>query len=641
MMDNPNSNQQESMNLKAAKMAYQLVESTERFLNTAGKLNLGSIRAMGSDINDHINRVIQQYEHVCMIVNALKAISLCVSDPHNRNSLVTAATSASTSSSTALSRIYSQFSSLQLDDSVARESLSQLALLVPQSKLVNTKPEERNSSNVSTMPLQICHPPSPPTSTQDIDNERRELALKRKQFDEEREEFEREKKRLLLDKESIDEKLKEQQSNEQEQQRRMFEKQQVIFDKQRQVQLLQSRKQQEILKQQQEQLNQQQQERLQQEQQQQERLKQQERLQQERLQQERLQQQQQDKLKQQEQLKQQQLLKQQQQDKWKQQQQHLQLQQQRHEQRISESKKSEQAKDQSKQQQDKENLAKQRQQVHVLSTDQFLEQFEKTAQTFAQSVNMDIDNVWESMLIHALPKDKIPWAKEAIIGKKHSWRYAKHMYYKKYADNANNTSAPSSPTGPAAVAVPSFSIPTASTAAFAATNAAVQATASASTNNAIPATGAPAVTTIATINAPLSPLQRLLARPAPSATDPPSRERDQRRVADYCQHLLSLEMKFYDTIEEYNKRYMRYCTIANVDLTGKSFIDRYIRSLDPKYRGIVRTALQLHRQPLNHIKDVMAVAEETINAYIAVSPARNNAPYSQNCIHNRKVNQTV
>ncbi|KAF1806134.1 hypothetical protein V8B55DRAFT_1454119 [Mucor lusitanicus] len=523
MMDNPSNNPQDSMSFKAARMAYQLVESTERFLTTVGELNNQSASAMGSNLNDHITRVIQQYENVCMIVNALQAISLCVGDPQNRNSLLTAATSASTSSSTALSRIYSQFSSLQIDDDTAKESLGQLGSLVQHAKFVNVKLEE-GSSTTSPQPKQI----SPPPANQDIDNERRELALKRKQFDEEREEFERERKRLLLDKESAHQQLKQQQLIEQQQQQ--------------------------------------------------------------------------------------------------QQQQKLQLQQQRHEQRIIELQKQEREQKE-KEQQDKEKLAKQKHQIHVLSTDQFLEQFEKTAQTFAQSINMDLDNVWESMLIHALPKDKLPWADETIIGKKHSWRYAKQLYHEKYAGNSG--SAPSSPTGrPLATAAPSSSMPTAATA---------NATAGAPSNG----VATPAITTTTTVNAPLSPLQKLLARSAASTPGPSPKERDQRRVADYCQHLLSLEMKFYDTIEEYNKRYIRYCVIANVDLTGKSFIERYIRSLDPKYRKIVQTALQLRKQPLNNIKEVMAVAEETINAYIAASPPRRTTPYSQNCVHNHKVNQTV
>ncbi|KAK4510217.1 uncharacterized protein ATC70_006389 [Mucor velutinosus] len=565
MMDNPSGNQQDSMSFKAAKMAYQLVESTERFLTTAGELDSQSINLVGNNINDHITRVIQQYENVCMIVNALQAISLCVGDPQNRTSLLTAATSASTSSSTALSRIYSQISSLQIDDNTARESLNQLALLVQQSKLVHVKLEvSSSSSNASSQPMQISPPPPPSSSssTQNMDNERRELALKRKQFDEEKEEFERERKRLLLDKETANQRLKKQHLIEQQDQQRK--------------QLVQQQ--------------------------------------------------------------------QQQQQKQKEQQQHLQLQQQRYEQRLlelqnqkRERQKLEQEKKQ-KEQQDKKNLAKQKQHIHVLSTDQFLEQFEKTAETFAQSINMDIDNVWESMLIHALPKDKLPWANETIIGKKHPWRYAKQLYYIKYAEKLNN--ALSFPTDHPAETGSSSSIPAAPTAAFAATNAVTQATASTSSIDVVPTNGAPTITTTTTVNAPLSPLRKLLERPAPSTADPP-KERDQRRIADYCQHLLSLEMKFYDTIEQYNKRYMRYCTIANVDLTGKNFIDRYIRSLDPKYRDIVRAALQLHKQPLNHIKDVMAVAEETVNAYIAASRTRSNAPYSQNCVHNRKVNQTV
>ncbi|GAN08868.1 hypothetical protein MAM1_0228d08385 [Mucor ambiguus] len=549
-MGNPNDYQQDPMSFKAARMVYQLVESTDRFLTTVGEFNPPSIGAVGNNDNDYITRVIEQYEHVCMIVNALQVISLCVRDPQNRNSLSIAATSASTSSSTALSRIYSQLSSLRIDGNAAKESLRQLALLTQQPKLVNVKLEESSSSDIKSQPMQASPPPSSPSLTQDIDNERRELALKRKQFDEEKKEFERERKRLLLDKETVNQKLKEQHLIEQQEQQQKL--------------LVQQQKQQK--------------------------------------------------------------------------QQHLQLQQQRHEQRIVELQKQKREKEQREQelrkqklreQQDKENLAKQKQQVHVLSTDQFLEQFEKTAQTFAQSINMDIDNVWESMLIHALPKDKVPWANETIIGKRYSWRYAKQLYYVKYAEK--NGSAPSSPTGHLSVAGPSSSIPTAA-----------QAITGASSNGVIPATkNVPTISTTTTINNPLSPLQRLLTRPAPSPTDPPPKERDQRRVADYCQHLLSLEMKFYDTIEEYNRRYMRYCTIANVDLTGKSFIDRYIRSLDPKYRNIVRTALQLHKQPLNHIKDVMAVAEETINAYIAASPARSKAPYRQNCIHSRTVNHAV
>ncbi|KAL9536772.1 hypothetical protein MBANPS3_012379 [Mucor bainieri] len=560
MIQNPNDSQQDPMSFKAARMVYQLVESTERFLITVGEFNSQSISGMGNNINDYITRIIEQYEHVCMIVNALQAITLCVGDPQNRNSLSTAATSASTSSTTALSRVYAQLLSLQIDDTAAKENLSQLALLVQQSKLVNVKLEESSTSNAKSQALNS----PPPPSTQDIDSERRELALKRKQFDEEREEFERERKRLLLDKEAANQRIKEQLLIEQqEQQRKLF------------VQQQQQQKEQQQQQQQQQKEQQQQQQKEQQQLQHQEQLLRQQKEQQQRQQQQQQQQQEQEQRKQQ----------------------HLQLQQQRHEQRVIDLQKQER-----REALDKEGPTKQKQQVHVLSTDQFLEQFERTAQTFAQSINMDMDNVWEFMLIHALPKDKVPWANETIIGKKHPWRYAKQMYYAKYAEK--NGSAPSSPTGHRAVAGPSTSIPTAPTVALAATNAVAQAATGASSSAAATTTS----------SAPPTPLQRLLARPAPSATDSPPKERDQRRIADYCQHLLSLEMKFYDTIEQ---------------------------SLDPKYRNIVRTALHLHKQPLNHIKDVMAVAEETINAYIAASPARRNAPYSQNCIHNRKVNQAV
>lgn len=534
-MDNPSDNQainQDPISYKAAKVACQLVESTERFLTTVSEMQQ-SINSIGNNANDHIKRVIQHYEHVCMIVNVLQSITSFVDNPQRQKSLSTAATSASTTSSTALSRIYTLLSTLKIDDNDTKESLSQLGVLVQQSKIINVKVE--NNTIVATQTMDITPTAIAP---QVVDNERRELDLKRKQFEEEKEEFERERKRILLDKENT---IKIQQKLNLEKQQQ--QQQRVVQQKQQLQQQHEKRK-----------------------------------------------------------LDQERLMKKQQHEK-----------------------------------QEEDNLTKQRQQIQTLLTDQFLEQFEKTAKTFAKSIDMDIDNVWESMLLHALPKSKITWAEETIFGRKHTWNYAKQMYSMKYAEKpnaANNESAWKPTAQDSNTAVPTKlasevanNIPTAPTAAFAATNALVNAT-----------TAAPQIA--------VTPLDALLADSTTAVAAPPQsreqpREQDQRRVADYCQHLLSLEMKFYDTIEEYNKRYMRYCLIAHVDLTGKTFIDRYIRSLNPKYRDMIRAAINLNQAPINNINQVMQLAEEVVNAYLATNPTRRNAPYSQNCVHNRNINQAV
>jgi hypothetical protein len=536
-MDNPSDNQainQDPMSYKAAKVACQLVESTERFLTTVSEIQQSN-NSIKNNTNDHIKRVIQQYEHVCMIINVLESITSFVINSQRQKSLSTAATSASTTTSTALSRIYTLLSTLNIDDNDAKESLNQLGILVQQSKNLNLKTED--NSVVTTQIIDI----TPTTiAPQVVNNERRELDLKRKQFEEEKEEFERERKRILLDKENI---IKIQQKLKLEQQQQQQQQQLVVQQKQQLQQQHERRK----------------------------------------LEQERL------------------------------------IKKQQHEKK------------------EKDNLAKQKQQIQTLLTDQFLEQFEKTAKTFAKSIEMDIDNVWESMLLHALPKNKITWAEETIFGRKHTWNYAKQMYSMKYAEKPNTTNNELAwnsttqgnntviPTKPASEVA--NNIPTAPTAVFAATNALVNAT-----------TAAPKTA--------VAPLNTLLEKSTIAVTAPPQsreqpREQDERRVADYCQHLLSLEMKFYDTIEEYNKRYMRYCLIAHVDLTGQSFIDRYIRSLNPKYRDMIRATININQTPINNINQVMQLAEEVVNAYLATNPTRRNAPYSQNCVHNRNINQAV
>ncbi|KAI8086997.1 uncharacterized protein B0P05DRAFT_533252 [Gilbertella persicaria] len=158
----------------------------------------------------------------------------------------------------------------------------------------------------------------------------------------------------------------------------------------------------------------------------------------------------------------------------------------------------------------------------VFLTSQFLEQFEATATQFASLNSIHINAVWESMLVHALPSDQIEWAKQHLLNKDYTWEKAKQIFKRQFPDASRS----------------------------------------------------------------ISPVARVKQKPQ-EETMPLSMDHEftlpksdnTRRMAVYAEHLLGLEMKLYDNIDEYNNRYSRYCRIAQMDLHDPSLMQRYVRSL--------------------------------------------------------------
>ncbi|CEG67143.1 hypothetical protein RMATCC62417_03611 [Rhizopus microsporus] len=73
----------------------------------------------------------------------------------------------------------------------------------------------------------------------------------------------------------------------------------------------------------------------------------------------------------------------------------------------------------------------------TLSAQEFLDQFEMYARTFAQSANMSIDLVWRALLVHAVPPNRLSWVQNHLINNKHmTWTEARQAYMNQYSDQA-------------------------------------------------------------------------------------------------------------------------------------------------------------------------------------------------------------
>lgn len=73
----------------------------------------------------------------------------------------------------------------------------------------------------------------------------------------------------------------------------------------------------------------------------------------------------------------------------------------------------------------------------ALSAQEFLDQFEMYARTFAQSANMSIDLVWRALLVHAVPPNRLSWVQNHLINNKHmTWTEARQAYMNQYSDQA-------------------------------------------------------------------------------------------------------------------------------------------------------------------------------------------------------------
>ncbi|KAG1039777.1 hypothetical protein G6F43_012432 [Rhizopus delemar] len=69
-----------------------------------------------------------------------------------------------------------------------------------------------------------------------------------------------------------------------------------------------------------------------------------------------------------------------------------------------------------------------------LSSTQFLEQFEKTANDFAQSNHLSLNDVWKFLLVHAVPPKYTVWVKENLVNRYSIWSEAKSAYLHQFPD---------------------------------------------------------------------------------------------------------------------------------------------------------------------------------------------------------------
>lgn len=201
-----------------------------------------------------------------------------------------------------------------------------------------------------------------------------------------------------------------------------------------------------------------------------------------------------------------------------------------------------------------------------ISSSVFLDQFENMARTFATQNKMDMSDVWESLFVHALPQDKIKWAEITILNKSLNWNTARRVYLKTYPDIH------------------------------------IQQPIKQFTSNE-PRTGLSAsVTEAATrINQTTAPTMYMSQE---------EKKRMLERQSLYAERLLSLEMKGYDAIHEYNQKFHRFSNVACMNLNDVSLSKRYIHSLTPKYRLMVEKALASRTPPT--LVETMRLAESLI-----------------------------
>ncbi|KAI8366553.1 hypothetical protein BD560DRAFT_400665 [Blakeslea trispora] len=196
---------------------------------------------------------------------------------------------------------------------------------------------------------------------------------------------------------------------------------------------------------------------------------------------------------------------------------------------------------------------------------QFLEKFELTATQFAELNKISVNSVWESLIIHALPQSQGQWAKENLLGKDYTWEKAKQIFRGHFL----KTSHHSSPVILKQIKLEAASQPP-------------QKLASPSIQPAQPPQ-----------QRPISPQTQLGQQQQHGASevgnDSSQIRTSQKRIADYAEHLFGLEMRLYENIDDYNKRYMRYCNIAKMDLSDASLMQRYARSLLKVHRNLIHS----------------------------------------------------
>ncbi|KAI8088497.1 hypothetical protein BDF21DRAFT_413377 [Thamnidium elegans] len=201
-----------------------------------------------------------------------------------------------------------------------------------------------------------------------------------------------------------------------------------------------------------------------------------------------------------------------------------------------------------------------------ISSSVFLDQFEKTAHEFAAQHNIAMEQIWESLLVHALPKDKLAWAEKTILYKNLDWNTARQYYLTDYPDVIQLSQKPVKKVfreNPSAM--PKLL----------------------------------KTSTLSRINLPSH-------IPSTTNTNAQIRERQSR----YAEYLLSIEMKEYDSITEFNAKFYRYASIACMNLNDGSLSRRYVSSLLAKYRLPVEHVIQ-QNSPQN-LKETMDLASSVI-----------------------------
>lgn len=195
----------------------------------------------------------------------------------------------------------------------------------------------------------------------------------------------------------------------------------------------------------------------------------------------------------------------------------------------------------------------------------FLDQFEITATELAAKENVRVSTVWEQLLNYALPPNKLQWAKSHVFNRNLTLAQFRQMYLVAFSDDQK----------------PFRKVPS---------------------SNSRPRDN-----------------QRPGARTHdPLPTPPPNDEEElqmlRSRQEKYAEHFLALEMKEYQTIQDYNKKYLSYAKTANIDLDSQSdSMRRYVKSLLPKHKSIIDSAVQSRRVPHpKNIKEIMDLAQRLI-----------------------------
>jgi hypothetical protein len=194
-MNNPNIGQQsqndiinhDPMYYKACKVACTLVEVTERFLATINHLQQSFNNQSYTNITNDLKQLLEQYEHVSMIVNVLKSIYPFISNQQHQNSLSIAAKSAAITSLNSLNRLYELAnSSLQ---NISVDVATQQALAAIQQQILQSNAENNEEFGTKTVTLKPVN--------DSIEDERKKLELERQQLEREKEEFEKQKQMML------------------------------------------------------------------------------------------------------------------------------------------------------------------------------------------------------------------------------------------------------------------------------------------------------------------------------------------------------------------------------------------------------------------------------------------------------------